>query len=64
MPTRHGSSILETINRFAQTFGLSHQAAGMVITRLFSLLEEQRDYVAIRDLCEGCRSANSWPAPP
>jgi serine/threonine protein kinase/tetratricopeptide (TPR) repeat protein len=44
---------LETISRFAQVYGLSHKATRLVIGYLFSLLKEQRDYAAIRDLCEG-----------
>jgi non-specific serine/threonine protein kinase/serine/threonine-protein kinase len=44
---------LDTVNRFAQSYGLWHNATGQMIVYLFSLLEEQGDYVAIHDLCEG-----------
>jgi serine/threonine protein kinase/tetratricopeptide (TPR) repeat protein len=44
---------LETVNRFAQVYGLCHIQTSSPINYLFSLLWEQRDYAAIRNLCEG-----------
>ena len=44
---------LEAVNRFAEVYGLCGKPTGLEIMYLFSLLEEQRDLAAIRDLCEG-----------
>jgi eukaryotic-like serine/threonine-protein kinase len=44
---------LETVNRFAQAYGLCHIQTSPQIGDLLSLLKEQRNYFAIRDLCEG-----------
>jgi tetratricopeptide (TPR) repeat protein len=56
---------LETINRFVQAFGICHIQTSGSIRELFSLLREQRDFVAIRDLCEGwIREILTWPPEP
>jgi tetratricopeptide (TPR) repeat protein len=54
--------MMETVNRFAQTYGLCHIQTSSTIGALVSLLKEQRDYAAIRDLCEGwLREILAWP---
>jgi hypothetical protein len=44
---------LGAVNRCAQVYGLCHIRTSSSIGGLFSMLEKQRDYAAIRDLCEG-----------
>jgi tetratricopeptide (TPR) repeat protein len=57
--------LLESVNRRVQFYGLCHIQTSAVINDLFSLLREQRDYAAIRDLCEGwIREILTWPPEP
>ena len=43
---------LETVNRFAQVYGLCHIRTSAQVGHIFTLLKEERNYPAIRDLCE------------
>jgi tetratricopeptide (TPR) repeat protein len=44
---------LRTLNRYFQAYGLVHPRLDWVIDMLLTTLKAQRDYAAIRDLCEG-----------
>jgi tetratricopeptide (TPR) repeat protein len=44
---------LDAVNRCVQVYGLCHIRTSSSIGGLFSMLTKQRDYAAIRDLCEG-----------
>jgi serine/threonine protein kinase/tetratricopeptide (TPR) repeat protein len=45
--------LMEAVNRALALYGLPHIKVSGPMGRLFAVLREQRDYAAIRDLCEG-----------
>jgi serine/threonine-protein kinase len=56
---------LKTVNRYIQAYGLVHMRLDWVTRILLDTLNKQRDYAAIRDLCEGwIREILTWPPEP
>jgi tetratricopeptide (TPR) repeat protein len=45
--------LMEAVNRSVAVYSIHHIKVSGAIGRLFDVLREQRDYAAIRDLCEG-----------